>query len=210
MDPSIFQQATALSDALAARWFRPVSDATDEFDISSPARQAAFIAQVAHESAGFSQLVESFNYRIDALAIFSQIPAWMRAQLGRQPGEVSVPLDRQMQIANLAYANRGGNGPASSGDGWRYRGRGLIMITLRGNYVAAGDDLGLDLVSNPDQLTVDAIAARAAAWFWSSHNCNARADAGDFDAITRAINPAMAGQADRDARYRVACTAFGL
>lgn len=203
MDQLTFQRAAGLSVVLANRWFAPVNAAMNEFAINTPKRQAAFIAQIGHESTGFTQLTESFNYRPDALSIFSRIPATMRQQLGRKPNETSVPLERQKQIANLAYGGRYGNGDATTGDGWRYRGRGLKQVTFRDNYAACGKSLGVDLVGNPDQLaTSDVLAARSAGWFWSVNGCNALADKGDFAGTTRVINgPAMAGQALRVTRW---------
>ena len=212
MDRQKFQRAAGLSDALAGRWFSLVSAAMAEFDISTPARQAAFIAQIRHESGGFTQLSESFNYKPSSLAIFSRVPAHMRAQLGRQPSETMVPLERQKQIANLAYGGRYGNRDAASGDGWRYRGRGLKQITFHDNYAACGRALGVDLVASPDLLaSVDILAARSAGWFWKANGCNALADKGDFAGTTRAINgPAMDGQDRRVAFWGTAKSALGL
>lgn len=212
MDRIVFQRAARLGDALAQRWYGPVSAAMAEFGISTPARQAAFIAQIGHESGGFTQLVESFNYRPAALAIFSRVPASMRDGLGRQPNETTVPPDRQRQIANLAYGGRYGNGDAASGDGWRYRGRGLKQVTFRDNYLACGKALGVDLVANPDLLaTDDTLSARSAGWFWKANGCNALADRGDFAGTTRVINgPAMEGQDRRVALWDSAKAAMGL
>ncbi|WP_233869190.1 glycoside hydrolase family 19 protein [Paraburkholderia adhaesiva] len=212
MDQLTFQRAASLSASLTNRWFTPVSAAMSEFGINTPARQAAFIAQMRHESGGFTQLVESFNYRPEALAIFSRVPVIMRAKLGRQTGETVVPIARQQQIANLAYGGRYGNGDAASGDGWRYRGRGLKQVTFRDNYAAAGKALGIDLVANPDLLaTNDSLAARSAGWFWSTNGCNAPADRSDFAGTTRIINgPAMEGQAARVVCWDCAKKALGL
>jgi putative chitinase len=206
MDTETFQRAANLSPALAERWISPITAAADEFDINTPARLAAWLAQMGHESGGFRLLSESFNYAPDALKIFSHIPAGMRSQLGRQPGEKTVPIARQQQIANLAYGGRFGNGDAASGDGWRYRGRGLKQVTFKDNYRDAGRALGVDLVNDPDQLaTDDRLAARSAGWYWKSRGCNESADRRDFDACTRAINPAMDGKSGRDARYKTCC-----
>jgi putative chitinase len=212
MDRHAFQLAAALSDTLAARWYAPVSAAMDEFAIDTPARQAAFLAQVRHESGGFTQLSESFNYAPAALAIFSRIPASLRAYLGRHPDETTVPPARQQEIANLAYGGRYGNGDAHSGDGWRFRGRGLKQITFRDNYRDCAAALGVDLIANPDRLADDdTLAARSAAWYWSAHGCNEAADAGDFAATTRIINgPAMDQQARRESYWADAKTALGL
>ncbi|TDN58904.1 glycoside hydrolase family 19 protein [Paraburkholderia sp. BL10I2N1] len=209
MDTETFQRAASLSPALAERWISAITAAADEFDINTPARLAAWLAQMGHESGGFRLLSESFNYAPDALKIFSRIPAGMRSQLGRQPGETTVPIARQQQIANLAYAGRFGNGDAASGDGWRYRGRGLKQVTFKDNYLDAGRALGVDLVNDPDQLaTDDRLAARSAGWYWKSRGCNEAADRRDFDACTRAINPAMDGKPGRDARYKTCCDAL--
>jgi len=135
-----FQRAANLSPALAERWLSTITAAADEFDINSRPRLAAWIAQRGHESGGFILLSESFNYAPEALKIFSRIPASMRAQLGRQPGQKAVPVARQQEIANLAYAGRYGNEDAASGYGWRYRGRGLKQVTFRDNYRDAGRD----------------------------------------------------------------------
>lgn len=212
MDKVTFQRAAGLSAALADRWYGPVSGAMADFDIKSPVRQAAFIAQMRHESGGFTQLVESFNYKPSALAIFSRVPVNMWEKLGRQPNETTVPLDRQRQIANLAYGGRYGNGDAASGDGWRYRGRGLKQITFRANYLACGNALGIDLVAEPDLLASDdKLAAYSAGWFWKANGCNVPIDRGDFAGTTRIINgPAMDGQEKRVAFWNSAKTALGL
>jgi len=209
MDRQQFQRAAQLSDALADRWYSHVVAAANEFDIVTPARLAMWLAQMGHESAGFTSLVESFNYRIDALAIFSRIPAQLRGQLGRQPGETSVPREREIKIANLAYGGRYGNDGVVSGDGWRYRGRGLKQITFKDNYRACGTALGLDLVTHPELLEQDGPAARSSGWFWQAHGCNVLADAGDFAGTTRKINPAMIGQDRRAARWDVARQVLG-
>lgn len=206
MDRTLFKHAAGLTDALAARWFAHIQAAPAEFEIDTPRRLAAWLAQMGHESGGFTRLVESFDYRIDALKLFSGVPANLRAGLGRRAGEKAVPPDRQMRIANLAYGGRYGNGDAASGDGWRYRGRGLKQITFRDNYRACGAALGVDLVAHPERLEEDSLAARSAGWFWAAHGCNAHADRGDFDKTTRVINgPAMEGHDKRLERYAMAC-----
>jgi putative chitinase len=212
MDKQTFRRATGLSEELADRWYDLVAAAMDEFAITTPDRQAAFIAQIRHESGGFRQLVESFNYKPSALAIFSRVPPLERERLGRHQNETEVPLARQKQIANLAYGGRYGNGDTASGDGWRYRGRGLKQITFRDNYAACGRALELDLVAEPELLaTVDRLAVRSAGWFWNKNGCNAPADRGDFAAITRIINgPAMDGQERRVVFWETAKSALRL
>lgn len=172
MDQSTFIRAAGLNPSLAARWSGPVTAAAGEFDIATPTRLAAWIAQMRHESGGFTSLVESFNYKPAALAIFSRVPASMRERLGRQPNQAVVPIDLQRQIANLAYGGRYGNGDAASGDGWRFRGRGLKQITFHDNYASCGRALGVDLLTSHDLLaTDDVLAARSARWFWMTIGC---------------------------------------
>lgn len=199
-----FQRTAQLSDALADRWFAHVAATATEFGITTPQRLAAWIAQIGHESGGFTQLVESFNYRVDALKIFSRIPANMRDLLGRQPHERVVPIERQMKIANLAYGGRYGNGDANSGDGWRYRGRGLKQITFKHNYQDCGAALNVDLIAQPEILELDEYAARSAGWFWMTNGLNQLADEGDFVRITRVINGGLTGYAERQARWQIA------
>lgn len=152
---------------------------------------------------GLSTMVESFNYSIEALpATFRKITPAMAGLLGRQTGEKGVPLDRQQRIANIAYANQYSNGDVASGDGWAYRGSGFIQLTFRANFEACGDDLQLDLAGEPDRVRADpALAALVSGWFWSTKGCNTLADAGSFDSITKRINPAMMGKAQRDVLY---------
>ncbi|AGW94592.1 lytic enzyme [Ralstonia pickettii DTP0602] len=204
MDKQTFQRAAGLSPALAERWHAPVSAALFEFGILAPHRVAAWIAQVGHESKGFTTLVESFDYAVPALAskFDKRITPALAAQLGRQPGERMVPVERQARIATIVYASRYGNGEAASGDGWKYRGRGLKQITFADNYRACGHALGVDLVAMPGLLAVDdALAARSAAWFWYSRGCNQLADRGDFEQLTRRINGGLNGIDDRRQRW---------
>ncbi|MBG8559713.1 glycoside hydrolase family 19 protein [Pseudomonas qingdaonensis] len=138
-------------------------------------------------------LVENLNYSADALARTwpTRFTALSSAAYARQPEK----------IANKVYADRMANGPESSGDGWRYRGRGLIQLTGRSNYRAAADELGLPLVDKPKLLEQPEFACQSAAWWWSQNRLNELADAGKFEAITRKINGGLNGQADRVALY---------
>ncbi|MDR5753223.1 MULTISPECIES: glycoside hydrolase family 19 protein [unclassified Caballeronia] len=213
MDQSTFMAATGASQASAAFWLAPISVAMERYQINTPARQAAFLAQIAYESGGFPlpPVAEKFNYAASRLdAVFSSLTQTQCNALGRQTGETCVPPDRQQQIANLVYQNKCGNGPAASGDGWRYRGSGLIQLTFKGNFDAAGKAIGVDLVANPDSVRNDAgIAALVAAWFWQSHGCNELADQGSFHAITAKINPAHEGEQGRDNAFELASNALG-
>lgn len=195
-----FRAAAGISRGLAERWFSEITKAMGEFGIELPAHQAAFIAQIGHESGGFTRLSESFNYSVAALqAVFGhRLNAQQCARLGRQRNEAAVPLARQQEIANLVYGSRYGNGPD---EGWHYRGRGLKQITFRDNYRQCGAALNIDLLTNPDLLLKDEHAARSAAWYWVSRNCGRYVDMNDFGALTRAINGGHNGLQDRLLRW---------
>ena len=182
---------------IAAQWLEPLNAAMQRFNINTPKRIAAFIGQCAHESASFATLTENLNYRMEAL-----VAVWPRhfptldvaAQYHRKPEH----------IANRAYANRMGNGPEASGDGWKYRGRGLIQLTGKDNYQLASDALRADLVANPDAVTEPAMAALTAAWFWNKHGLNELADKGENETISKRINGGTHGMDDRLRRTDIA------
>ncbi|USB82162.1 glycoside hydrolase family 19 protein [Burkholderia cenocepacia] len=199
--------------ARAAAMLAPIQAACDRFSIStSNLRVAAFLAQIGHESTGLSQFAESFNYSVAGLrATFRRMTPALAATLGRQPGAPALQLATQQKIASIVYAGQMGNGDAASGDGWRYRGSGMLQLTFHDNFEAFGTACGIDAVGNPDLVRNDpATAALAAAWFWFTNGCNTLADARSFDSITRRINPAMAGADQRRALYKAACAALGI
>ena len=173
-----------------------VNDAMASFKIEGRLRIAAFLAQVGHESGQLRTLVENLNYSADGLMRiwpkrFNLVTA---AAVARKPE----------QIANLVYASRLGNGPAMTGDGWRYRGRGLIQVTGWVNYQACGAALSLDLVAHPELLEQPEHAAMSAAWFWSVNGLNELADACRFQDIGSIINTGKPGRVPHGATERKA------
>lgn len=186
----------AARPSVAASFVDPLNRAMFAYEITTQLREAAFLAQVAHESTQLSALVESFNYKADRLlAVFPHYFDQKEAEAyARQPA----------RIASRVYANRMGNGDEASGDGWKYRGRGLIQITGRKNYQACGEALGLDLLDAPIQLEAPPLAAMSTAWFWKENGLNELADHEQFTAITRKINGGTNGLPQRLAFYKSA------
>lgn len=201
-------EALGVRHAHAQRFLAHLRIAARAYDIdTSPRRVAAWLATLAHESARFSTLVENLNYSAEGLA--ATWPA-RYADITGQPTATAVRIARRPEtIANLTYANRLGNAGPESGDGWRYRGRGLIQITGRDNYARVGRALALDLLNAPDRLEDPYIAAMASAWWWADAGCNALADTGDLAAVTRVVNGGLTGLDDRLRLYAAALAHIG-
>jgi putative chitinase len=172
----------------------------EHFQINTPQRIAMFLAQIGHESGGLKFVEENLNYRADRLPVV--FPKYFRDvdpnQYGRNPEK----------IANRVYGNRMGNGPESSGDGWRYRGRGLIQLTGHDNYARFAQDMGMTVEDAVEYLKTPEGAAMSAGWFWGKNNLNVSADAGDIVANTKRINGGTIGLADRQAHYQEALHIF--
>ena len=151
----------------AEQFVKPLALAMQEFGIATPARQAAFLAQVLHESGMLRYTAE----------IWGPTPAQQR------------------------YEGRSDLGNTQTGDGYKYRGRGLLQTTGRTNYRLTGAALWVDLINVPEALERADLAARSAAWFWKSHGLNELADTGDFTKITRRINGGINGIRDRERLY---------
>jgi len=167
----------------------------------NPKRMAAFLAQIAHESGGFNFVQEGLNYSAQGL-----MKTWPR----RFPTLASAqPYARNPEkIANKVYANRMGNGPESSGDGFKFRGRGLIQLTGRDNYTRFARSIGRTLDQTVAYLETPEGAVASAGWFWDTNKLNVYADKDDFIGLTRRINGGTIGLADRKHHYDIALRAL--
>jgi putative chitinase len=164
-------------------------------------RITGFLAQCGHESEGFTALVENLNYNAAALTLTwpKHFPVDVAAQYALQPE----------RIANRAYANRMGNGPEESGDGWKHRGRGVIQITGADMYRAFAKAAGKAYEDIFAYLETKEGAVESACWFWVKvKNLNPVADAGDLLGMTKLINGGTNGLQDRTARYAKARSIF--
>lgn len=168
------------------------------YGIDNPWRRAHFLAQLAHESGGFSRLTENLNYsadRIRQLGLAARPGTRWRSLVPRADALARRPED----FAEAVYGGRLGNAPEGCGDGWRFRGRGYIQLTGRANYTdfsrrVFGDDR---LVHDPDMAALPAVAMMVAGEYWQAKGLNALADADDIEGITRRINGGLNGLADR-------------
>ena len=171
------------------------------YDINTPRRMAAFLAQCAHESGNFRTVRENLNYSADGLRkIF---PKYFK---DRNPQDYHRQPEK---IANVVYSNRMGNGDEASGDGWRYCGRGLIQLTGKTNYKTCSDWLEVDFMNETEWLETPEGACWSAGWFWDSRDLNALADKGDIKMITKRINGGFIGLEDRIKHYEMALEALG-
>lgn len=171
------------------------------FGITTPARQAAFLAQVGHESGQLRSLSESLYYKdAERVAQLFKYGFDLNHNGRVDPAEVEFAkgyLRNSEKLANRVYGGRYGNGPEASGDGYKYRARGLIGITFRDNYRLCGKALGVPLVEQPELLEQPEYAALSAAWFWWDRGLNDKADLGLFDGISSVINGGSNGRAER-------------
>jgi putative chitinase len=180
-------------------WAKAMNDVFPTYEINTPQRVAAFLAQCGHESGGWTIFEENLNYSAQGLnSIFKKyFPTIDSAQpYARQPEK----------IANRIYSNRMGNGDESSGDGYKYRGRGPIQLTGRANYTKFAQEMFDDwqnVIDNPDWVTADRdFALMSAIWFWNANKLNVQADSGDIKLMTKKINGGYIGLDDRIAHYQ--------
>jgi putative chitinase len=182
------------------KWLGPLEETFAKYDISTPARQACFIGQCAHESGNFKTLQENLNYSAEGL-----MKTWpsrfstkeIADQYARQPAK----------IAGKVYNGRLGN--TSEEEASMYLGRGLIQLTGRENYANCGTALGVDLIGNPNLLIEPKYASLSAGWFWNKKGLNALADAADIETMTKRINGGLIGLEDRKVKIAKALAALG-
>jgi putative chitinase len=187
-------------------WHHALAILLPDYEINTPQRIAAFMAQCAHESGGFTALKENLNYKPATLRkLFSKyFPTDALAE------EYCAKPNKQEAIANRVYANRMGNGDEASGDGYKYCGRGLIQLTGKSNYVAFADSLQITPEEASEYLATFEGAAQSACWFWESNNLNKWADAGDILTLTKKINGGTIGLEDRIKHYEHALHVLGV
>jgi putative chitinase len=183
-------------------WLVPLHETFERYQINTPNRIAGFLGQTTHESANYKTLQENLNYSANGLVTVwpSRFPTFDIAnEYARKPE----------RIANKVYSNRMGNGSEESGDGWRYRGRGIIQITGRDNYEKLSDSLGQNFLGEPDLLLEPRWATMSAGWFWDTRRLNALCDKKDWVNLTQRINGGLHGINDRTAKTKKALELLG-
>lgn len=197
--------ASGATPEVADAWFTSVADACLKYGIDSDERIAMFLAQIAHESSSFTHTVENLNYS----------SAGLRSTFGRYfpTDELAEEFARQPEkIANRVYANRLGNGPEESGEGWKFRGRGLIQVTGKDNVGAFSVHYFSNdsLVNDPSPLQEKELASMSAGWFWNLRGLNQFADKLDIETVTKKINGGETGLNDRKERWITIRHSMGL
>jgi putative chitinase len=187
-------------NAYIEHWCEALNKILPDYDITTPQRVAAFLAQTAHESGGYTALHENLNYQ--AASLCRVWPTHFTAAIADQYAH------NPEKIANRAYAGRMGNGDEASGDGWNFCGRGLLQVTGRVNYQAFADSVGMNIADVPAFLQTFEGAVQSACWFWENNNLNSYADSGDFVTMTKKINGGTLGLDDRQHRYLHAMQVF--
>jgi putative chitinase len=187
-------------------WHEALEQLLPDYEINTPQRIAAFIAQCAHESGGFRAIKENLNYK--AATLRKIFPKYFPTD-ELAAAYASMP-NKQEAIANRVYASRMGNGDEQSGDGYRYCGRGLIQLTGKNNYQAFADSIETTVEDASEYLATFEGAAQSACWFWESNNLNRFADVGDIKGLTKAINGGFIGLDDRIKHYNHALHVLGV
>ena len=179
------------------QWHNALSQLLPDYEINTAERIAAFIAQCAHESGGFTALKENLNYK--AATLRKIFPKYFPDD-ATAAHYASLP-NKQEAIANKVYASRMGNGDENTGDGYRFCGRGLIQLTGRDNYSWFAASLNISVEEASEYLQTFEGAAQSACWFWETNSLNRWADAGDILTLTKKINGGTIGLEDRKKHY---------
>jgi putative chitinase len=186
-------------------WYEVLAKLLPDYEIDTPQRIAAFIAQCSHESGGFTTIKENLNYRPESLVrLFSKYFDLPTAQR-----YCALP-NKQEAIANRIYASRMGNGDEASGDGYKYCGRGLIQLTGKDNYFWFSSSLSITPEEASEYMATFEGAAQSACWFWENNKLNQWADAGDILTLTKRINGGTIGLEDRVNHYEHALHVLGV
>ena len=193
------------NNSYVEHWCEALNKILPDYEIDTPQRVAAFLAQCAHESGGFTALKENLNYRAETLR--KVFPKYFPDDATAQ--QYASQPNKQELIANRVYANRMGNGDEASGDGFRYCGRGLIQLTGKQNYTRFAESIETPVDQIPEFLATFEGAIQSACWFWETNNLNQYADSGDIVTMTKRINGGTIGLADRQAHYNHALEVFG-
>jgi putative chitinase len=184
-------------------WWDAVYEILPEYEINTPERVAAFIAQCAHESGYFRFLKENLNYRAESL--LKTFPKYFKTL------EEARQYEKNPQkIANRVYANRMGNGDEASGDGFRYLGRGLIQLTGKNNYTFFAGSLEIPIEECSEYLETFEGAVQSACFFWEQNGLNKFADSRDIVTMSKRINGGTIGMEDRLMKYEKCLKMFGV
>lgn len=179
-------------------WHEALCKILPDYDITSVARVAAFMAQTAHESGGYKALKENLNYR--AVTLRKVFPKYFPSD-----DIANAYAQKPEMIANRVYGGRMGNGDEHSGDGFRYCGRGLIQLTGKDNYTRFAESIETSVEELPEFLATFEGAIQSACWFWEVNNLNQWADSSDMLTLTKRINGGTIGLEDRIKHYEHAC-----
>ena len=185
------------------QWYEALSAILPEYGINTPERVAAFIAQCAHESGGFKFLKENLNYKAESL--LKVFPKYFKTL-----DEARAYEKKPEKIANRIYGNRMGNGDESSGDGFRYCGRGLIQLTGKENYSWFAASLEIPVEEASEYLETFEGAVQSACWFWEENKLNQWADKKDILTLTKRINGGTIGLDDRIKHFNHALHVLGV
>jgi putative chitinase len=183
-------------------WYDALDSILPEYDINTPQRVAAFLAQCAHESGGFVFLKENLNYK--AASLRKVFPKYFP-----DDAIAAAYANKPEMIANRVYANRMGNGDEHSGDGFKYCGRGLIQLTGKDNYTFFAASIDVPVEEASEYLQTFEGAVQSACFFWDQNNLNQWADKGDILTLTKRINGGTIGLEDRIKHYEHALHIFG-